>query len=571
MSEPPSVRWGQAIVDAMAHAGIELVIVAPGSRSTPLVMASVDHPEVSAISMLDERSAGFFAVGYGKAEQRPAAVITTSGTATANLFPAVQEANRSRTPMVVCTADRPRELQHSGANQTITQSGMYGEAVRWAPTLPDPTEDERANRSLQSTVGTALARSRGPVPGPVHLNVPLPKPLTPTSRRATPGSTRSRVAVSTGRSAPAPETIDRLASYIDESTRGVVVAGIADPMTSLAPLMELGGHLGLPVLADPLSGVRFSDPAAGNRPCGGYDGYLDAAWIDAPGPDLIVRAGRPPTSQRLQRYLASHEGEHVLIDAGVAYRDPQFSTTELVAASPDLVVDRLLDRLPADGPSTAWADGFDRAEERYWNRVASAEGELPAEGQVAARTLRLIPEEVPLFVSNSMPIRDVDRFGDPGVGPRQVFGNRGVSGIDGIVSSALGVGSTRGEVALLTGDLAFLHDMNGLQGIARADTTATIVVINNDGGGIFNALPIADHDPPFTDLFRTPHGIDLGAVADLYDLEYVQTTPDTFATTFEVASGADSRLIEVVVDGQENHATRESLTADLAADIDPPA
>lgn len=570
MSENPSTRWGELVVGALADAGVDTIVVAPGSRSTPLVVAAHEDDDLEVLSIIDERSAAYFAVGRAKRTGTPAAVVCTSGTAGANMHPAVIEADRSRTPIVVCTADRPADLQEAGANQTIAQSRLFGDAVRYAPVLPAARSDERTMQAVRSTVSTAVRRSTYPLPGPVHLNIPFRKPLSPAEPIDWAGSTIDSPSTISGESgviAPTSRALDRVRERIEDAERALVVAGpLSSPVGGR--IRKLADALGIPVLADPISGARFGKES--DEPVlGGYDAYLDPAITgEWPDPEVVLRFGARPTSVRLQEYLRATTDAHVAVDPIGAYRDPAFSTSTVIAATPDRFVDDLLALDIDHRPPPDWLTRFADAEQQYWELVMDEH--LPAEGRVAHETIAHAPDPATVFVSNSMPIRDVDRFGAPSTRALTVLGNRGASGIDGVTSSGLGAASaTDDPVVLLLGDLAFYHDMNGLLAVDRCAVDATIVVINNDGGGIFQKLPIADVDPPFTEQFRTPHGLDFERVARVYDLDHHRVRPDAFADTYRALVASEgAKVIEVPVDGASNHRARDAFQEQVRTAVD---
>jgi 2-succinyl-5-enolpyruvyl-6-hydroxy-3-cyclohexene-1-carboxylate synthase len=572
-----STLWGRAVVDELYRAGVESVCLAPGSRSTPLTVAFADHPGIRVFSHLDERSAAFFALGRAKRTGQPTPVVTTSGTATANLHPAVMEANQARVPIVVLTADRPRELQHSGANQTVDQEKLYGDAVRHYRSLPDPAFDGRKLRATRTAVSRAIATAAGAGgsnPGPVHLNCPFRKPLEPTPTEVPEGwaadaplGTRGRedgapfVTVTGGR--PELRAVDRdgLVDAIEGAASGVIVCGPADrPIPSRDAMRGLALSTGFPALADPLSGLRWGShvDASGVTVCGGYDAYLPA--VDEY-PEFVLRFGASPTSKPLRKYLAragERGARQVVVDPAGEWREAEFTATDLVVAEPTPLAAALSGRV--ERTAGAFADRLRDLEAGYWERVA--DGSRFLEGDVLADVTALAPDPSTLFVSNSMPVRDLDRFGRPRRADLTVLGNRGASGIDGIVSTALGAGSaTDDPLVLVTGDIAYYHDSNGLLACARSGVDATIVLVNNDGGGIFHLLPIESFDPPFTEQFLTPHGLDFEPTADLYGLEFARTDDrGTFRDLFTESVGSDgTQVIEVVFDGDASHQGREAL------------
>ena len=575
--------WGDIVADELAKAGIETAVLCPGSRSTPLTVAFAGHPDIEAVSQLDERSAAFFALGYAKRTGRPAPLLCTSGTALANFHPAVVEADSARVPMVLLTADRPPELADSGANQTIDQERFYGDSVRAYRKLPEPEAADRKLRSLRTALCRAVGTATGTEPGPVHLDVPFRKPLESTAdagsvpagvpdgtlpagfaaadRPATAGRSGPFVDVLRGTAGISTADRGRIAEAIEAADGGVIVCGPTDrgdpAPEALCALVEATGF---PVAADPLSGHRFGSHV-GDATLGGYDGYLPA--VDT-SPDVVVRFGASPTSKALGHYLRDSEARQFVVDPAGGWREATFTATDLVVADGTRVATDLaaaVDRDPGE-----YARRLADAEADYWSFVSGSE---PPEGAVLADAVELAPDPATLFVSNSMPVRDLDRFARPRSADLTVLGNRGASGIDGIVSTALGAGrGTDDPLVLVTGDLALYHDMNGLLAVSRAGVDATIVCLNNDGGGIFHLLPIEDHDA-FEEWFRTPHGLDFEHSADLYDLAFARTDDrERFRELYAESVGSGGTdVIEFRTDSQQNHDDRRELGARVAARI----
>ncbi|WP_247008843.1 2-succinyl-5-enolpyruvyl-6-hydroxy-3-cyclohexene-1-carboxylic-acid synthase [Halorientalis litorea] len=568
--------WGRTVADELAKSGVTAACIAPGSRSTPLTVALADHESIETFSILDERSAAFFALGRARRTGDPTAIVCTSGTAAANFHPAVIEAHQSRVPLLVLTADRPPELQDSGANQTIDQSDLYGDAVRTSRTLPEPKPRARALRSLRTTVCRAVAETTGTPAGPVHLNCPFAKPLEPVevpgdvpeslaeeAPLAVEGRAGPFVETAAGRPEVAADAAERFVAALDAADRPLVVAGPADaPTPDADAVADLAAAVGAPILADPLSGLRFGGHVDRTdvTVCGGYDSYLDGA-DDWPNPDVVLRLGASPTSKVLRQYLRDHAERQVVVDPAGGWREAEFTATDLVVADPTRLARTLADGV-ADAAASAWREQFADAERTYWDIVATARNEESFEGAILADVADAVPDPATLFVSNSMPVRDLDRFGRPRSTAVTVHGNRGASGIDGITSTALGAGSaTDDPLVLVTGDLAYFHDSNGLLSVERCGVDATIVLVNNDGGGIFHLLPIEQFDPPFTEQFVTPHGLDFQPTADLYGLGFQRVPPgERFREAFDESVGRDgTQVIEVVVDGEASHRTREAV------------
>jgi 2-succinyl-5-enolpyruvyl-6-hydroxy-3-cyclohexene-1-carboxylate synthase len=362
----------------------------------------------------------------------------------------------------------------------------------------------------------------------------------------------------------APELDDReLQTLVEALTadRGLIVAGPADPPGLDAEAFAALSHAtGFPIVADPLSGLRFGGHVRTVPVLGGYDGYLDPAVTDEwPDPEVVLRVGATPTSKPLRKYLARTNARQFVVDPAGEWREAEFAATDLVVADPSRLAARL-SRLVRGRGDAEWRGLFERAERVHWDALDDADEFF--EGRVLADVADVAPEPSTIFVSNSMPVRDLDRFARPSTAARTVLGNRGASGIDGIISTALGAGSaTTDDLTLVTGDLAYYHDMNGLLALRRCGVEATVVLVNNDGGGIFHMLPIEEYDPPFSTQFKTPHGLDFAPTADLYGFDYARAeTRDEFREAYEAATRNEgSHVVEVKTDAESSHRRREAL------------
>lgn len=582
--------WARAFVDELARSGLRAVSVAPGSRSTPLTLAFAEQKKIDLYMHDDERSAGFFALGMALARNEPLALLCTSGTAAANFYPAVIEAFYAKIPLLVLTADRPHEQRDSGANQTINQVKMYKDHALWSVEVAPPEADPPARtlRHVRALACRALAISTGFPNGPVHLNFPFRKPLepiplesdTPHFATETPLGFRGRAdeapftLMSRGQLMPAAGQIECLAETIQENTRGLIVCGPrCAGNTFPEAVVQLSKVSGYPILADALSGVRFGAhiDEHNDRVLGGYETFLQsAAWET---PQLILRFGAMPTSKFLGLYLASlEETKQVAISENGLWEDPTQRISDFLWVDPEILCRRVAARLEGDPPQfdRRWVAQIQSAERTYWSAVDGALQQEFLEETILIDVVNLMPEHANLFVSNSLPVRHLDQFAKPGAAGLHLFGNRGASGIDGITSSALGVAAASDKpLALVTGDLAFYHDINGLMAIKRYGIKATIVVLNNDGGGIFHRLPIAQFGPPFEALFITPHGLNFEPVAALFGLEYTQAnTRQAFQQAFTTALAANhSYLIEIPFDGQHNHMRHQQIVAEVLEKI----
>jgi 2-succinyl-5-enolpyruvyl-6-hydroxy-3-cyclohexene-1-carboxylate synthase len=471
---------------------------------------------------LDERSAAFFALGTARVSGRPAVVLTTSGTAASNLHPAVLEAHHGRVPLLVLTADRPPELRDTGAGQTVDQHSLFGDALRWA-TDPGPPEDrEEVSAHWRAVAARAVAAALGSPAGPVHINLPFREPLVPTGAELVPAPGRANgqpwLSVVPPQRQPDDATVAALAAAVRATPRGVLMAGWGAGV-SPSTAARFANAAGWPVLADPLSGLR-----AGACAVSTYDALLRIDVVATTRrPDLAVRVGAPLTSKGAGRWLGFDVAQW-LVDPDGAWLDPQRGASNVVACDAELLLGAVADALGPAPSDRGWLEGWLDVE----GHARRALDELldgwadPFEGRVARDLVAGLPDGATLMVASSMPVRDVESFAAPRDGLR-VLANRGVNGIDGFVSTALGAASlARGPAVALLGDLCFLHDANGLLGASSRDLDATLVVIDNDGGGIFSFLPQADDPEHFETLFGTPQGVDLAALAAVHGVPCVE-------------------------------------------------
>lgn len=564
--------WTGIFVEELARCGLREVCIAPGSRSTPLTMAFAAHPDITVYSHIDERSAAFFALGLALSSDQPVALVCSSGTATANFFPAVIEAHESNVPLLVLTADRPHELRGSGANQTIDQVKLYGDYALWSVDVAPPQSDPAAVtlRSLRTLACRAYDTANGSPRGPVHLNFPFRKPLEPTvahdddvhipaSAEARPSAPYTRF--TRGVTMPTEAQLAELTDILSSAERGLIVCGSRCPGGAFPDaLARLAEACGFPVLADPLSNVRFG--AGSSLILGGYDTFLRGAggWEQ---PQVVLHFGAMPTSQTLDDYMTAVTPEHrIKISADGLWTDANHQLSQFVIADPQIVCEALAERIIPPPTDRAWVARFQAAEAACWEVIGAALNEAFFDGTVLADTADVLPDAGLLYIANSLPVRQLDQFARPSSKRLRVFCNRGASGIDGTASSALGAAAGSDEpLVLVTGDLAFYHDLNGLLAIKRCGVKATIVVINNDGGGIFYRLPVAKFDPPFTDLFVTPHGLHFEPIAQMYGLRYEQVSDRaSFRRALQTAISVEgSTIIEVPTSSAHDDKRRRAI------------
>ena len=566
-----NTAWARAFVDELARAGVREVVLAPGSRSTPLVMAFAADGRFRPRVHLDERSAAFFSLGVGKASGIPAVVLTTSGTAAANLYPAVVEASAAEVPLLVLTADRPARHRGADANQTIDQVRMFGGYVREFFEVPEPTLDGAALSHLRALAGRAVAGAVGLPAGPVHVNFPFDKPLEPTEvpeafATAHPLASRGRpggepfVAVSSARAQPSAPDLEALREEI-RGGEGIIVAGPCPEPARLGPAVkELAAATGFPVLADPLSGARFG-AAAGAYCVAAYDIFLrEPSVAERLKPSVIVRVGSAPTSAALVEWMRRQESTpQVVIDAGERWKDHQATATRYVRADAADTMRALASRSTRTG-TQSWEELWRRIEGASIEALTPLRGSL-VEGDIWGPVLASLSSGDTLFVSNSMPIRDLDALSLPREEGLDVHCNRGASGIDGIVSTAFGVASQgKGTTVCVLGDLAFFHDQNGLLWSREEDASVVFVLVDNDGGGIFHALPVASHEPHFTRYFATPHGLNFGHSAALHGIEIDDVEAGELSDPLEAAiRSGDTRILRVRCDRSSSHQRRREV------------
>ena len=557
----------RAFCDELARCGMTDACTSPGSRSSPLVLALAREARLRAWSHVDERCAGFFALGLAKASGRPAAVAVTSGTAAAELAPAVHEAREARVPLLVLTADRPPELREVGAGQTIDQVKLYGSAAKWffeVGTHDATPERLRWIRALACRAYWTACEGRQ---GVVHLNFPLREPLVYDGELPGDGTGRPGGEPALDRAEadplPVPGALERLVESVERRPRGVIVAGRWEhgPALGLAAagLAETAGY---PVLADPLSGGRLPDVAIAH-----YDALLRSEEFAAVHrPELVLRVGDLPTSKPLRTWLAAAtDALQVAIAPDGVVQDPDGVVGLGLAADPAVTLAELNEHVTR-APEAAWVEAWRRAEEAAAKAVEAvlgapeggrggAKGGL-SEPLVAAELGRRLPRSASLVVASSMPVRDVEGFFPARLDPPRVLSNRGANGIDGTVSTAFGVAAaSEGPVVLLVGDVALAHDIGGLLAATRLGLKLTIVLLNNDGGGIFHFLPLASATDVFEQHVATPTGLDFARAAALYGCDHVPVPgdPEAFGQALEAAlAGETTTILEVRTDRAAN-------------------
>ncbi|HEU5226181.1 MAG TPA: 2-succinyl-5-enolpyruvyl-6-hydroxy-3-cyclohexene-1-carboxylic-acid synthase [Ktedonobacteraceae bacterium] len=541
----PTYVYINAFVDELQRAGLRNVIICPGSRSTPLALVCAAHPAIQTWMHIDERSAAFFGLGMAKRLRESVALVCTSGTAAANFLPAIVEAKLTHVPLLALTADRPYELRDCGAPQAIDQNRLYGTHVKWFVDVALPEATNAALRYIRTLACRAVALTTAVPSGPVHLNLPFREPLTPDAladQPLPPVEQRDPVAwqgrpdnapyVLVNEATLAPPTATQtahLADLIGQAQRGLIIVGPIDNPALTLPLVQLAQHTGYPILADPLSQLRNGEHDR-SKIITSYDAFLRLdAFSERAQPELILRFGAMPTAKPLLLYLKRYAScPQIVIDGYSSWDEPTQLASEFVHAEPAALCCDLLtaygqarDITPTATMRSDWLTLWQQADTITRETLSAAIQDFtePFEGRIFTELNQLLPTGTTLYVGNSMPVRDMDTFFWGSERPLRSIGNRGGNGIDGVISSALGASavSPRTEpVVLVIGDLSFFHDLNGLLAAHLHHLNLTIVLVNNDGGGIFSFLPQAAHPEHFEQLFGTPTGLDFRPVVQMY-------------------------------------------------------
>ena len=581
----PTYVYVNAFVDELQRASLHNVVVCPGSRSTPLAIALASQPGLKVWMHIDERSAAFFALGMAKQLSQPVALLCTSGTAAANFFPAIVEAHLTHVPLLILTADRPSELRENGAPQAIDQNRLYGTHVKWFMELALPEATNASLRYVRTIADRATALTLALPAGPVHLNFPFREPLTPDpipGQPLLPVEVRDRVAWE-GRpdnapyievrdatlAPPSARTIADFAHQISTSERGLIIAGPYDKPELVAPLARLAAQAGYPILADPLSQLR-TGPHDRSHVLTSYDAFLRSDdFLEHNKPAFILRFGAMPTAKPLLLYMKRYQDcPQVVVDANSGWDEPTQLASGLIHADPVALCEDLLAALAQrdnkDRQENLWLQSWQTAERATRALLQSAINDFaePFEGRVFTELAQLLPDGSSLFVGNSMPVRDLDTFFWGGERRVRIAGNRGANGIDGVVSSALGFSAgAQSNTVLVIGDLSFLHDLNGLLAARLHQLNLVIVLINNDGGGIFSFLPQAAHPEHFEQLFGTPTGIEFSGAIAMYGGDY-QRVEDWEGFQSAVQNGMTSgglHVVEVVTERKSNVSMHRQL------------
>ncbi|MFX3623748.1 MAG: 2-succinyl-5-enolpyruvyl-6-hydroxy-3-cyclohexene-1-carboxylic-acid synthase [Ectobacillus sp.] len=565
-----------AFVDELARLHVRDVVISPGSRSTPLALLMAEHTKIRTYLHVDERSAAFFALGIAKAKRRPVALLCTSGTAAANYMPAVSEAFHSRVPLLVLTADRPHELRDIGAPQAMNQLGLFGSFAKEFIEMALPEAAEAMCRYVRATAARATAIALDAPQGPVHLNFPLREPLVPDFslariwEKGCLNRAEQYTAVQIGSRQISEEYVQSLAQQLSAFEKGLIVCGDQEDEAFAEAVVKLAKALQYPILADPLSKLRSGAHDKGQIvDC--YDTFLrNEALKEKWKPEVIIRFGAMPVSKALAQYIQRQTAAlQITVDEAGGWRDPALAASHMIYAEEALFCEMLAANATFK-KETDWLRSWVGINEFTRKQLYKMElYEELFEGRVITELMQLMPEKSVLFVGNSMPVRDADTFFFNNDKNIAVMANRGVNGIDGIISTALGVSTEKSPLVLVIGDLSFYHDLNGLLAAKLHGLDATIVVVNNDGGGIFSFLPQYGEKKHFEMLFGTPLGLDYEHVVKMYEGTF--NRPKTWEHfRRDVKAGLDGKglhVIEVRTDRESNLRMHRELWASVSKDV----
>ncbi len=567
-------RYVASFVDELVRVGVTEAVVSPGSRSTPMAILMAEHPNMNVTINIDERSSAFYALGVAKAMKKPVAILCTSGTAAANYFPAIVEAYYSRVPLIVLTADRPHELRDVGAPQAINQNQLYGNHAKWFVEMALPEESEQMLSYVRTMAGRAAGTALTASAGPVHLNFPFREPLLPNlgleNLWGTNENLRKNVNVVVGNPKMDEEQVQLISELVSGKKKGIIVCGSHYDEEFGHAVASLAETLQFPVLADPLSQLRSGEHSK-THIVDGYDAFLrDESFQEAFSPDIIIRFGAMPVSKALLQYIQKYKNTtQLIVDGDGGWRDPTLSGTDMVYCDEIEFCKMIINRTEKQDDSS-WVNNWIKINNLVKENVimVDKEGTL-FEGKVFTELQEILPAGSTLFVGNSMPIRDLDTFFMTNEKSIHVLGNRGANGIDGLVSTAMGISSQNEHTVLVIGDLSFYHDLNGLLAAKHHQLNITIVLINNDGGGIFSFLPQSQEEKHFETLFGTPIGLDYEHAVKMYGGNFTSIKDWSEFRKAITASFEEKGLhvVEVKTDRHENVMIHRNMWNNVSQEI----
>jgi len=581
--------WAEVFVKQLSSAGVIYVCISPGSRSTPLTFAFAKNKKIKCFVNIDERSSAFFALGLAKASNTPVAVVTTSGTAAAELYPAIIEAYQQRVPLIICTADRPPELLNTGANQTINQHNLYKNHIRWFRNIGLPSLKRLKLRRLQQTALRAVEVSKIKDKGPVHLNFPFRKPLEPFTFTDDVDSLiikdldRSIKKIKSLKKKFDVEKLRRTKRFkeiielIQKEDNGILIVGPMDYDFKLKKqLKKLSSITGYPIFADASSHLRFKVSKSDTKILSNYHVFLRSDEFSASHkPKLILQFGRTPTSSALETFLKNCDAPRYMINEFGDWFDPSRKSKAAIKFSPEDIIAVLINHLTEQNlerNNSVWLEDFYKADslaEKIKTEVIE-KSTFPNEPGIINNILEALPNKSHIVIGNSSPIRDFDNFAAFNKKDLIVYFNRGASGIDGITSTAIGIAQLKEPEFLLTGDLSFLHDLNALAIANKYPAGLTIILINNNGGGIFKSLPISKEKSILTEYFLTPHNLNLKDIITSFGVEYklVKSWKDLKNSLVDSVKKNFLNVLEIKTDAEKSLQLRNKYLKEVKNAID---
>lgn len=560
-----NLEMAQILVAGLVANGARHGVMSPGSRNTPLILAFSEHPEITLHTILDERSAAFFALGLARVTGQVTALLCTSGSAAAHYLPAFIEAKASAIPLLAITADRPPDSQYSGDWQTIDQQNLFGSHAQHFEDIGLPSE--KNNRRAPQVIARAIDRALHPK-GPVHLNAPFKKPLWDGSTHISPPKELPVTALFRAQASVDDETLTLLGNRLSNVKEGSLSVGHGVPQSAefRKAITTLAHKLAWPILAEGASGLRFGSHDR-SQVVAGYDSFLrsEAFKLET---RFVLRFGQTPCSKPLMAWHNSlPEGGLALVDEQGRFHDPEHKAAMVLACDPTRLCQKLAERLEAR-EDRSWLDSWLELEERsqgVMRNTLSAPETALWEGPIASQLCEQAAPGSFLHVANSMPIRDLDSFAPCREGDLQIFVNRGANGIDGTIATALGEAEIweGGQKLLLIGDLAFLHDIGSLVTAKTLGASLSIIVVNNSGGGIFGFLPIAEHSSCFEAHFITEQNVELEQLCQGFGIPHCRVTDLSALRSALEKTGEGLRVIEAVVDRDHNLSMHKSLHAQV--------
>jgi len=581
--------WAEVFVKQLSSAGVIYVCISPGSRSTPLTFAFAKNKKIKCFVNIDERSSAFFALGLAKASNTPVAVVTTSGTAAAELYPAIIEAYQQRVPLIICTADRPPELLNIGANQTINQHNLYKNHIRWFRNIGLPSLKRLKLRRLQQTVLRAVEVSTIKDKGPVHLNFPFRKPLEPFTFT---DDVDSLIVKDLDRSIKKNKSLKKkfdveklrrtkrfkeIIELIQKEDNGILIVGPMDYDFKLKKqLKKLSSITGYPIFADASSHLRFKVSKSDTKILSNYHVFLRSDEFSASHkPKLILQFGRTPTSSALETFLKNCDAPRYMINEFGDWFDPSRKSKAAIKFNPEDIIAVLINHLTEQNlerNNSVWLEDFYKADslaEKIKTEVIE-KSTFPNEPGIINNILEALPNKSHIVIGNSSPIRDFDNFAAFNKKDLIVYFNRGASGIDGITSTAIGIAQLKEPEFLLTGDLSFLHDLNALAIANKYPAGLTIILINNNGGGIFKSLPISKEKSILTEYFLTPHNLNLKDIITSFGVEYklVKSWKDLKNSLVDSVKKNFLNVLEIKTDAEKSLQLRNKYLKEVKNAID---